>query len=194
MRKAVLLILIVCFVFLNLLGCSYQKPKENKGDVIKTEMIKSNTPYSMRVNLSAAIRRSAIEEKYGKAQIIRNLKLINYEIRNMDDGSKLFVIYDNDTNRVVDIWQLKKLFSKGNFTNIIPQKSTLNDVIKIDPYANVVEKSKEIAITEHKLDNNKVCIITYFMKNGIWTVKDLDFIDDPSEFTKILSEDLPSLH
>jgi len=184
MKRFLLLTLMVCFIALNLLGCS-------KGDN-NVNMNKNNIPYSMRVNTSIAIRSSEIENKYGKANVTRNLKSKSYEVRNMDDGSKLFVIYDNATNRVIDIWQLKKLFDHESFKNIIEGKSTLKDIIAIDPYTTIMEKSKDSAISEHKLINNEVYTIDYIKKNGEWTVDKMNLIaNDPSEFTKtILAEDL----
>ena len=146
----------------------------------------------MRLQLSTAIRSSSIENKYSKADIIRNLKTKSYEIRERKDGSKVFVIYDNATNRVIDLWQLAKLFNREDFKTIIEGTSTLKDILQIDPYTTIIEKSTSSGVSEHRLKNNEVLVINYIKKNEAWTVDKTNFVNnDPSEFTKtIIPEDI----
>lgn len=110
----------------------------------------------------------------------------------MDDGSKLFVIYNKETNRVVDIWRLKKLLSRESFKEITDGKSNSSDIISIDPYTTIVENSKNTGISEHKLKNNGVLIINYIKINDVWIIDKTDYLNnDPSGFTKtIIEEDL----
>ena len=191
MKRNISLILLLSFLLIIFSGCGNDKNKNvYKGD--KLNMIKVNIPYSMRVNTSIAIRSATIDKEYGKADILRDLDTKKYEIRNMDDGSKLFVIYDKETNRVIDIWRLKKLLSRESFKEITDGKSNLNDIINIDPYTTIIEKSKDNGISEHKLKNNEILIINYIKKKDVWIVDKTNFLNnDPSEFTKtIIQEDL----
>lgn len=149
----------------------------------------------MRLQLSTVIRSTGIQNRYGKADRIRNLKTKSYEIRDRKDGSKLFVIYDNATNSVIDMWQLAKLFNREDFKTIIEGKSTIKDIVEIDPYTINIEKSKEngaTGVSEHKLKNNEILLINYIKKNDVWTVDKTNFLNnDPSDFTKtIIPEDL----
>lgn len=189
MNKFILYIMALTFIIVSLSGCINEQSIKSGGN---PDMNISNIPNFLRANVSVAIRRSGIESKYGKADIFRSLPTKSYEIRKFNDGSMLFVIYDNETNRVIDIWRLRKLFDRKDFTTIVEGKSTLNDVIKIDAYTNIVEIPNNCAISEHKLKNNEVCIINYIKINDVWTVNKISMINnDPSEFAKtILPEDL----
>jgi hypothetical protein len=187
-------ILIIIAIFASLI-CIYalvnkESANDGKGDEI--DMLKTNIPYSIRQNMSVGLRPKSIEKKYGKADITRKLEKILYEIRNMDDESKLFVIYNIDTNAVIDIWQLKKLLEYEEFQSIIAEKSDLNDIIKIDPYTTIIEKSENDAISEHRLKDGRSLLIDYSMENGEWMVDKVNMIDpDPSGFINtILPEDI----
>ncbi len=185
------LIIVVLFVFISFSGCGNDK-NGNAHEEDKSNMIKVNLPYSVRVGTSIAIRSAAVEKEYGKADILRDLNTTKYEIRNMDDESKLFVIYDKETNRVIDIWRLKELLSRDKFNKITDGKSSLNDIINIDPYTTIVEKSEDNGISEHKLKNNEVLVIEYIKKKDVWIVDKTNFLNnDPSGFAKtIIQEDI----
>lgn len=189
MRKNVSIIFILSCLLIIFSGCGNDKNKNiYEGD--KSSMIKVNIPHSVRVDTSIAIRSAAIEKEYGKADILRDLDTRKYEIRNMDDGSRLFVIYNKETNRVVDIWRLKKLLSRESFKEITDGKSNSSDIISIDPYTTIVENSKNTGISEHKLKNNGVLIINYIKINNVWIVDKTDYLNnDPSGFTKTITEE-----
>ena len=151
-------------------------------------MLKVNIPYAIRQSLSARVCPSGVENKYGKADITRILENRMYEIRNMDDDSKLFVIYNRETNTVIDMWQLKKLLSRDDFQNIVAGESTSNDILKLDPYSTILEKSETGAMSEHRLKDNQSVLIEYSKENDEWIVEELKFSDsDPSVFPSILT-------
>lgn len=179
---------VVCIILIGIIT-GFNTSVSKKVEIgVKLKMLLVNIPHSTRFSLSVAINPKGIENKYGKPDLTKIYGKKTYEIRNISDDSKLIVVYTD--NRVIDMWQLKKLFSKVDFKNIIPKKSTLEDVMKIDPYSTIVGTNK-MSITEHKLKNNGVVLITYSKEvsssketNG-WTVKNLEFLkNDPSNFVK----------
>jgi len=186
MKKNICKILIFLFISLNLSGCAWiEKDKISK--VGKSEMQSTNLPYSIRENISFAISSAMIERMYGKPQVIRKLQERTYEIRDMDDGSKIFVIYDNKSSRVTDIWRLKTLLSHQSLKNIDVGKTTLNDIKNVDPYTAIFETSKDHGISEHRLKDNEVLIIDYKRMDNIWTVEKFRYIKpDPSGFSAII--------
>lgn len=191
MKKNLLLILMMFFIILNFSGCSTTKNQYMSG-VEKGDMLKVNLPYDLRKNMSIVIKSDAIEKKYGKAYITHKMQTKTYEIRNKDDGSKLIVIYNNDTSAVVDIWQLQKLLAHENFKNIYEGKSTSKDILEIDKYTTVIAMTKNTGISEHRLINNEIVTIYYVKKNDLWLVEKIKFIKpDPSNFVDTFTpEDL----
>lgn len=154
--------------------------------------LKIDLPYSIRKYMSLVIRNKDIEKQYGKPDLIHKMETKTYEIRNISDGSKLFTIYDNISGALIDMWQLKKLFSYENFKNIYEKESSSEDILKIDQYTTIIECTNDTAISEHRLVNNEVINIDYVKKNGLWIVDKIKHVkSDPSNFTNILTpEDL----
>lgn len=189
MEKKILLIPLIFCIVLTVLGCNKDVPRETENGVEKTNMIKSNIPYSLRQNISLAIKKNLIEKNYGKADLTGASDIKTYEVRNLSDGSKLIVIYDNITNAVTDIWQLKKLFTHNDFKSIEEGKSTSKEILKIDPYTNIISKDDNTAISEHRLANNEVVIIDYIKKDNSLIVKKINYVNpDPSNFINIFNE------
>ncbi|NLV22812.1 MAG: hypothetical protein GXY49_12670 [Syntrophomonadaceae bacterium] len=186
MKNNICKILIFLFISLNLSGCAWiEEDKTNK--VGKSEMQSINLPYSIRENISFAINSDMIERMYGKPQVIRKLQERTYEIRDMDDGSKLFVIYENKSSHVTDIWRLKTLLSHQSLKNIDVGKTTLNDIKNVDPYTAIFETSKNHGISEHRLKDNEALIINYKRSGSTWVVVDYRYIKpDPSGFSTII--------
>ncbi|WP_024832127.1 hypothetical protein [Ruminiclostridium josui] len=155
---------------------------------------KINLPYEIRRSLSFVNKKDSIQHLYGNPDIVRSADDYSYEIRNMDDESKLFVFYDKD-GIVRNIWRLKKLFNREEFNKINIGKSTGDDVKNIDPYCVIANGSKKDAISEHKLQNNQIVKIKYTKDNDKWIVNGIEYIEkDPSEFASmLLPEDLKSL-
>lgn len=203
-------ILVIIMVWL-ICGCNANKPSNQSTKIVKenTEYTTSNRyekgseekktdkvniPYELRHSLSFAIKNNSIRDLYGSPDMVRSAKDYSYEIRNMDDGSKLFVFY-SDNGIVQNIWRLKRLLSSQEFNHINVGKSTGEDIQKIDPYCVIVEVSEKSAISEHKLQNNQIVKIDYVKKNKKWIVNVIDFIEkDPSNFVAmLLPEDLKSI-
>ncbi len=155
---------------------------------------KINLPYEIRRSLSFVNKKDSIQHLYGNPDIVRSADDYSYEIRNMDDESKLFVFYDKD-GIVRNIWRLKKLFNREEFNKINIGKSTGDDVKNIDPYCVIANGSKKDVISEHKLQNNQIVKIKYTKDNDKWIVNGIEYIEkDPSEFASmLLPEDLKSL-
>ena len=153
-----------------------------------------NLPYDIRQSLSFVNKKDSIKHLYGNPDLVRSSDEYSYEIRNMDDGSKLFVFYDGN-GIVRNIWRLKKLFSREEFHQIKIGKSTGDDVEYIDPYCVIADVSEKDAMSEHKLQNNQIVKIKYLKDNDKWIVNDIEYIEkDPSEFElMLLPEDLKSL-
>lgn len=179
-------------------GCDKQRPYSiNQTETSSTQSEESTTqaeifniPYSIRSNMSLAIRMDDISKKYGKPDVVREEKNYTYEIRNLEDGSKFFVLYRKDKISS-DMWRLKGLFDRNDFSKIEVKKSTDTDVKKIDPYFNVYELQGDKGISEHRLKNNGLAILEYKKEKNIWLVEKVEFKDqDPSGFeSKLLLED-----
>jgi len=186
MKKRLLIIVMAIVSFI----CIYafvKKDINNRGEE-KIDMLKVNLPYFIRQNFSVGLWPIGVENKYGKADITRILENRMYEIRNMDDDSKLFVIYNRETNTVIDMWQLKKLLSRDDFQNIVAGESTSNDILKLDPYSTILEKSETGAMSEHRLKDNQSVLIEYSKENDEWIVEELKFSDsDSTVFPRILT-------
>lgn len=177
MKKLILVVSVIFCLSTMLTGCSKMKNKNLSKDE-KTDMLDVNVPYYITNYMSMVTRRDDIEKKYGKADIIRKSETKTYEIKNISDGSKLVVIYEDGEGRVIDMWQLKKLMSSESFKNINEGKSSSQDIIKIDPYTTIVETTEDTAISEHKLINNEIIDIDYVKENGSWIVKNLKYVKD----------------
>ena len=186
-RLIIIILLIVSFVIIYAFGYMESINNTGKGSV---NNLKVNIPYAIRNGMSASMSPYGIEKKYGKADILRRSSKRFYEIRNMNDGSKLIVIYSSESGHVIDLWQLKKLVAQDEFHTITIDKSDLNDILKIDPYATLFEKSDKEATSEHRLKDNKSVLIDYSKKNGKWIIENLNFLDpDPSGFTDTISSE-----
>ena len=186
--KRRLLIIVMAIVSFVCIYIFVKKEHLNNSGEEKIDILKVNLPYFIRQNLSVGLSPIGVENKYGKADITRTLENRMYEIRNMDDNSKLFVIYNRETNAVIDMWQLKKLLSRDDFQSIVVGKSTFNDILKLDPYSTILEKSETGAMSEHRLKDNQSVLIEYSKENDEWIVEEFNFSDsDPSVFPSILT-------
>lgn len=182
--------ILCCFLIIFLVGITVGCNKNaniNNMKEGKTKMLCVNIPYSVRISLSVAIGSEGIENTYGKPDIVKTIDRETYEVRNISDGSKLIVDYYD--GRVVNMWQLKNLFKKQDFKNIILNESTFEDILKIDPYSTIIGDKE--GITEHKLIDNGTVIITYTSRhssskeNKDWVVNNIEFLDnDPSNLFK----------
>jgi hypothetical protein len=164
---------------------------KNKKQVLKAITVEDtlNLPYEVRMQTSYVMREKQIQSRYGEPNLTRKAGEYVYEIRNIDDGSKLYVIYDSKNGKVHDIWRLRELFKKEDFDNIKINSSTFDDVNNIDEYCLYFGDEEGEGISEHRLLNNEVLIIHYIKNNDIATVKELEFITpDPSSFTTILKK------
>lgn len=185
MKKNILMVLVV-LVLVGSLGCadgSNTKVRE------KADNLNPNFPYSIRENMSVVLKKEYVEERLGKADITRKLEKKTYEIRNKDDGSLIVVTYDNESGRLLDVWRLKELYERQDFEVIINGESTSKDVVLVDPYTIVFEKSGKEGISEHRLINDEVAIIRYKQENGSWRVYDISFEKDPLGFSTLISTD-----
>jgi phage-related protein len=152
----------------------------------------SNIPYSIRSSMSFAFHKAEIEKQLGKAHITRRMKGYSYEIRNVSDGSHIFIMYMS-SSYVSDVWRLTHLLSLDSFSKITIGESTVSDVGKIDPYFMEFNYSdqQKVATSEHKLDDDGVMIISYTHSNNTWVVDSIEHTkQDPSAFAaKLLPED-----
>lgn len=190
-RKVVIGIFAIIIVFSGIIIIKINLGKENTKQVLEAidVIAAKNLPYRIRMLTSYVMKENEIQSLYGKPNLTRKVGKYIYEIRNINDGSKLYVIYDLRTGIVLDIWRLKKLFKRVDFSNIKVNSSTFEEVNNIDEYSMYFGDSVGEGISEHRLINNEVLIIHYIKKNNIATVKELEFITpDPSNFMKILKE------
>ncbi|WP_152679674.1 hypothetical protein [Paenibacillus sp. IHB B 3415] len=152
----------------------------------------SNIPYSIRSSMSFAFHKAEIEKQLGKADITRRMKGYSYEIRNVSDGSHIFIMYMS-SSYVSDVWRLTHLLSLDSFSKITIGESTVSDVKNIDPYFMSFDYSdqQKVATSEHKLDDDGVMIIRYTQGNNAWIVDSIEHTkQDPSAFAaKLLPED-----
>lgn len=147
-----------------------------------TQELYVNIPNSVRKTMSLSINKKGIENTYGKADSEKIFDKKTYELRNIADGSKLIITYLN--NRVIDMWQFKKIFDRSDFEKLEINKSSLDDVLKIDLYSTIIG-SDEHSITEHKLKNNEVVLITYKNIDDLWIITEIEFLEnDSSELFK----------
>jgi outer membrane lipoprotein-sorting protein len=189
MKKLILIVAKTVCLLLILIGCA-ELNGENMNEDKKIDMLKVNIPYDVRRNMSIAIKSEYIERQYGKPELKRKIETKTYEIRNISDGSKLVVIYDNITDSVIDMWQLKKFLPPKSFKNIYKGESSYADILKIDSYTTILETTKNTAISEHRLNNNEVINIDYRNKNGVWIVENIRYVTpNPSNFVNILTEE-----
>lgn len=191
-KRALLMGLIVVALIITILGFTGEKNiiarlNDNKGMKIGSVV---NTPYTIRSNMSYVMKKDEIQSLYGDADIKRDAGAYKYEIRNIDNDSRLYVIYNSETGIVHDIWILKKLFKKEDFCNIKINTSTFEDVKKIDEYCtNFGSEGKDI-ISEHRMMNGVSLIVHYAKKDNDLIVKNMEYItDEPSQFTSILSQE-----
>lgn len=189
MKNKILLICLIFCIILITLSCSKDSNIKSENGVKQINMLKTNIPYSIKENISLAIKKNTLEKQYGKAHLVGRSETKNYEVRTMSDESKLIVMYDNVTNAVLDIWQIKKLFTHNDFKTIEEGKSLSTEILKIDPYTNLIEKDLNTAISEHKLVNKEALVIAYVKKNDSWVVKQLTYVNpDPSDFINSINE------
>ncbi|MDP4094035.1 MAG: hypothetical protein Q8920_11815 [Bacillota bacterium] len=190
--KIIIFILVSLFAFS---GCGSNKADDrttmalNSGQ-LEANLDSPNIPFEMRKSISLVLRDGYIKKKYGNPDITRTCKDYSYEIRNMEDGSKLFVFY-SDKKNVRNIWRLKKLMKRKDFDQIKPGVSSSVDIIKIDPYTVI---TGDEGISEHKLINNEVAVIKYLKKDNKWIVNDINYENDQSDFSAmLLPEDLEEI-
>ncbi|MDR3539438.1 MAG: hypothetical protein P4L69_00480 [Desulfosporosinus sp.] len=109
-------LLVLVMIFLN--GCT----DRNISNATQNSI--DNIPYSTRSSMSLAVRKDDITNLYGKPDVVRTQNDYTYEIRNLSDGSKFFVFYND--NVATDAWRLKELIDRSKFDKISPMKSTVN--------------------------------------------------------------------
>lgn len=186
MKKIAAIAIALLFI---LSGCSTSNAAVKVKDIDPASEVK-NIPYSIRQQTSFVISKDYIQSHYGNPKVVRDAGEYSYEIRDMIDGSKLFVIYNKKTGTIHDIWRLKTLLTRSDFEDIQPGKSTFEDVQKIDPYSQDFGASTGEAISEHRLINNEVAIIHYTKKNNKSVVNSIKYVSpDPSGFYSILFPD-----
>lgn len=186
MKKIAAIAIALLFI---LCGCSPTETVTKVKNIDATSEVK-NIPYSIRQQTSFVISKEYIQSHYGAPKITRDAGDYSYEIRDMDDGSKLFVIYNKKTGTIHDIWRLKTLLTRSDFDSIKVGESTFEDVQKIDPYSQDFGESTGEAISEHRLINNEVAIIHYTKKNNKSVVSSIKYVSpDPSGFYSILFPD-----
>lgn len=183
MNKSILLVIVLFFLLGNIGCANVRNPKNNENT------INSNIPYSIRMNMSIAIKKNYVEEKLGKADIIRIKDNKTYEIRKKNDGSLVFITYDNENGILLDVWRLKKIYVRSDFGKILEGEVTLDDVVLIDPYTKVVEYSEDKGISEHRLINNEIVVIKYMMVQGKWIVENISFEKDQLKFSELIGSD-----
>ncbi len=185
MKKGILMVLVLMVLVVNI-GCTSGSELKEKQDV---DILKANVPYSIRANMSIVLKKQYVEDILGKADITKKIETKTYEIRKKDDSSLIIVTYDNESGRLIDVWRLEKLYEIKDFEEIVVGKSTLDDVEKIDPFTSFFEKSKENGISEHRLINDEVVVISYIRANDSWQVDDVAVEKDPVGFSTIISPD-----
>lgn len=183
MKKKILMLLLL-LSFLIIMGCSRDEKGFGKEG---SDLLKSNIPYSIRENMSLVLKDKYVEDVLGKAKITRRVENKTYEIRTRDDGSLIIVTYDN--GRLIDVWRLKELYEREDFEGILVGDSSLEDVLKIDPYTSFFKKSNEDGFSEHRLINDEAVDISYIRKNESWIVDDIIYKNDPVGISKIISTD-----
>lgn len=192
MNKRILCGILLIFVVIIIICClTFSRNNSiNEVKVLNSNIINAtNMPFKVRRLFSYVIKGDEINSLYGNPKLTRKVSDYFYEIRYIDDESKLYVIYYSDTGAVYDIWRVKKLFNRDDFKSIKLNNSTFDDVNKIDPYSLYFGDAEGEGISEHRLINDEVLIIHYTKYNNIATVKDLEFITpDPSNFADILTK------
>ncbi|MDD2371506.1 MAG: hypothetical protein PHQ32_05840 [Firmicutes bacterium] len=196
MKRYILLVMVV-LVMVGLtasFGC-VDVLNSKVSDKVDDKMIESvnlfnpNMPYSLRGSMSLVIKKNYVEESLGKADITRRLDTKTYEIRKGDDGSFVVVVYDNETGRLIDVWRLDKLYERNDFDRLVNGVSSLEDVVLIDPYTKVFEKSNSEGVSEHRLINDEIVIIDYKLVDDYWQVEKVGFEKDPLGFSSLISQD-----
>jgi hypothetical protein len=142
-RKSAFIIAILGITIILFYGCTTKNTNKEAGNSTvlatnnKTETMESksivtkeNVPFALTSAATFVAKRDTIQEIYGKADISRDGENYSYEIRNIKDGSKLFVVYSPKTDNVNYTWHLKKLLNKDKVKKIIAGKSTFDDVKK----------------------------------------------------------------
>lgn len=165
----------------------------DKNQMISEKDVKEqlNYPYTKQY-LNYAEYKQEVEERLGKPYLSRKVGKYVYEIRRIDDGSNLYVIYHSNEGQPYDgqardIWRIRRLFKKEDFQNLKPGLCTYDDVIVIDEYCYYWGDEKGEGITEHRLVDNESLIIHYVEKNNVRIIKELEFLSpDPSNFFNIL--------
>lgn len=158
----------------------------NSAPRVASKRLLVNLPYSLRTSISLAINPQWIATEYGEPT--EKLKFGNrlYESRNISDGSKLIVVYED--RRMIDMWQLKKLFDRSEFNTLKVGESTLEDVLSIDSYTTLLDNDSQ-GTSAHRLEDG-TCSIRYSKSDNDdaasndWIVQTIEFDEnDDSGFT-----------
>lgn len=173
-------------------GCANSN-SESKSVGKISDVIKINFPYSIRTTMSISASYKNVKQSYGSPEIVNTCDGYTYEIRTMEDKSKLIIIYNTVSGNIVEARQLTKLYSENDFNSIVTN-SKLNDVKKVDPYTMIFENDDNTAISEHKLTNNQVLLINYIKDKNDWLVKSTSVIDDDSNFYNIIKRNINEIN
>jgi hypothetical protein len=204
-KKAVMgaaLVIVISMIVISaifLLNNNNNTNQNDKNQMLNAKNVKDqlNYPY-LKQYLNFVEYKQDIEARFGRPYLSRKVGKNVYEIRRIDDGSKLYVIYYPNDGQYHDgearyIWRIKKLFKKENFQNLKPGLSTYEDVISIDEYSYYwryeyfAGEDEGEGITEHRLADNESLVIHYIEKGNVKVIKELQFLSpDPSNFSNIL--------
>lgn len=196
---AALVIVISMIVVFAIFLLNNNTNQNNKNQMLNADNVKYqlNAPY-LKQYLNFVEHKQDVEVRFGRPYLSRESGKYVYEIRRIDDGSKLYVIYYPNDGQYHDgearyIWRIKKLFKKEDFKNLKPGFSTYEDVISIDEYCyywrdeSFPGEVEGEGITEHRLVDNESLIIHYIEKGNVKVIKELEFLSpDPSNFSNIL--------
>ncbi|MFA9399444.1 MAG: hypothetical protein ACERKV_14415 [Clostridiaceae bacterium] len=186
MKSKLKILLTIIIVFI-LVGCSNEGNKViNQGEILNTnedgigKIYEMNmlTQYQKAVSLSFNLE--DIKQHISSSdEIISDKSNENYLLIKLSDGSYIYLLYDKKTKVIIYHWHFLSLYSTEEFEKLIPGKSTLSDVQKLDPYASFADSQ-----TEHKLKNGKIIFITYIFNSdtGTWLISDMNIVNDDSGF------------
>nr|MDD6335241.1 hypothetical protein [bacterium] len=112
-----------------------------------------------------------------------------YEMRAMEDGSWLVVVYSWQSMCALDVWQLKQLLPDGALDGVVPGQTTFDEIKKIDEYAAVYPILEgEDAFSEHRFSDGHSLVIYYKKAGRGWKVDRLEtYSSDPSGFLDVLT-------
>lgn len=165
------------------LQCTYEKFK------------KYNIPKEVYNRIATSIYISDVKTDIG-IPLLRKTGEVYYSIHCIKtEKSEMlygFIMYNED-GKVIDGWCADTLHIKSDF-NSLSEGNKISTVNKIDPYCCFVENTSDnTATTYHKLSKGKEYVIEYKRndENSNYTITDINYKDDPCNFTNnLLQQDL----